>query len=357
MGEKRAGIGRCVLASALIAGLGLAAHDQLANSQEVSGPGREVRLAQASKKKGKSTKKGKTSADATKAEGAKVSDVDDPNPRFSRDVAPVLVGNCIGCHDPKSANNRAHVLDLTTYKGLMSGSTTRKVIEPGKPDTSPLILRIKGAEMPRMPPTANVTIGDPTIQRIAAWIAAGAKLDTGREPSALITTYAMSPDAIRLAGLSKLNANDRDKRVIDAAMDRWKKIMLEPPPEADDRHARSSSSTTCPNREPRRLKKLMDDSGERASANSSATEPPHPLDGPFKLSIYVFNDTNNFVEFARSPWKIARAGRGNPRRGEPGRPGPLRRRGRPAGRPGGDARIEEGKRVQGRSRDESVRHD
>ena len=45
--------------------------------------------------------------------------------------------------------------DMTSFKKLMAGSEKEKVVIPGKPDESPLVLRIKGEETPKMPPGAN----------------------------------------------------------------------------------------------------------------------------------------------------------------------------------------------------------
>ena len=39
--------------------------------------------------------------------------------------------------------------EMTTYKMLMDGAKTEKVIEPGKPEESHLVLRIKKEEEPQ----------------------------------------------------------------------------------------------------------------------------------------------------------------------------------------------------------------
>ena len=298
MGEQRAGIGRYALALGLAATLSLSPLGDPARAQDASGSGHEIRLAQgASKKKAAKSKKGKAEADSA-AKPDKSASADDAAPKFSRDVAPVLVGNCIGCHSPASANTRAHVLDLSTFKGLMAGAKTRKVIEPSKPDDSPLILRIRGDEMPRMPPTANVTIADTTIQKIAAWIAAGAKLDPGKDPAALIASYAMTADAARLEGLSKLDANGRDRRVVDAGLERWKKVVPATPPEFLI-GSRVILFHNLPKPRAEALKKQMD-AQATALRKFLAVGPTHPLEGPLKVSLYVFNESNNFVELART---------------------------------------------------------
>ena len=98
---------------------------------------------------------------------------------FSRDIAPILVGNCIGCHNAKDKKGK---FDMTTFKKLMTGAEKEKVIIPGKPDESPLVLRIKGEETPKMPPGANRNLADVAIAKIEKWVQAGARLDRGDRP-------------------------------------------------------------------------------------------------------------------------------------------------------------------------------
>ena len=98
---------------------------------------------------------------------------DDTGVQFSRDIAPILVGNCIQCHNPERRRGK---FDLTTFEKLMAGSDVEKVIVPGKPDESHLVLRLRGEETPKMPQgNANSLSADAiaTIERLGQGRARG----------------------------------------------------------------------------------------------------------------------------------------------------------------------------------------
>jgi len=268
------------------------------------GPGGQVvRVAQkAAKKKAMKARKGmagKVDADAAPKDAPEVaSAADDGKLKFSRDVAPVLVGNCIGCHDPKSNNVKAHVLDLTTYKGLMAGTAKRRVIVAEKPDESPLLMRIAGDETPKMPPGNNQNIAEVTADKISAWIKDGAKLDAGKDPGAPIKSYARTPEAARAAELGKLTPEQRDQRVVDAGLALWKKFSPATPPES----ATGTRVILFSNLPKERAVALLKDMDKQLAAVRKffGKAAPAALDGPLKLSLHVFTDAKNFVEFYRT---------------------------------------------------------
>src|SRR5262249_9418133 len=66
--------------------------------------------------------------------------------KFSQDIAPILVANCNRCHTKDGQGVRRGKLDLSTFEKLQKGSAKHKVIEPGKPEESHLVLRINGEE-------------------------------------------------------------------------------------------------------------------------------------------------------------------------------------------------------------------
>ncbi len=222
---------------------------------------------------------------------------DDKTLKFSRDIAPVLVGNCIGCHNPKSNDTKAAALDLTTFQGIMKGTEKRKVILAGKPDESPLILRVRGEEKRKMPPGAQQNLADETIERLEAWIKAGALLD-GKDPTAPIKSYAQTPaDALR-AELAKLTPAQRDQRIEGVAHERWKKISPDATPETT-LGTHFALYSMLPKDRATALVKLMD--GQFDQVRKLLTPPGVPvLNGPLKISLYVFNDPNGFIELART---------------------------------------------------------
>jgi WD40 repeat protein len=90
---------------------------------------------------------------------------------FSKDIVPIFKANCIKCH---SARDRQGGLSLASYADLAKGGKGGKELAP-KVEESRLVKYLEGTLKPQMP------IGRPlpkaTIDKIKAWVAAGAKAD------------------------------------------------------------------------------------------------------------------------------------------------------------------------------------
>jgi hypothetical protein len=86
------------------------------------------------------------------------------------DVSPILTKRCLPCH---SAQSRAGRVDVTNYQALVASGRGRNIV-PGKPDESRLVLLIRGTMQPRMP-QGGPPMPDDEVQKIADWIAGGAK--------------------------------------------------------------------------------------------------------------------------------------------------------------------------------------
>ena len=69
---------------------------------------------------------------------------------FIRDVAPILVENCIACHNPRKSESK---YVMTTFTQLAKGGQQGEgiTLEPGKPDESNLVELIRPEGKPRMP--------------------------------------------------------------------------------------------------------------------------------------------------------------------------------------------------------------
>ena len=85
---------------------------------------------------------------------------------YANDVLPILRNSCLNCHNPDK--DKAG-LDMTTYEGIMAGSDTRKVVDPGNSGNSVLFKCITHAETPTMPPKSD-KIPDAQIEIIRKWI-------------------------------------------------------------------------------------------------------------------------------------------------------------------------------------------
>ena len=213
---------------------------------------------------------------------------------FSRDVAPILVSNCITCHNPMLKAKRGN-FDLTTFDKLMEGTPDEKVIVPGKPADSHLVRRIKGEETPKMPQGGNRNLSPTAIAKIEQWVKAGAVLDKGLDPKAEIKTFAASPDDIRKGELAKLSQSERDKKVEEAGLERWKKANPKVKPEVTPSDHFMLFGTLSKSRATAALKTVESQFGPVRTLLG-----PAAVDWGEKGSLFVFGDRASFLEFARA---------------------------------------------------------
>jgi hypothetical protein len=68
------------------------------------------------------------------------------DPLFKTEILPVLEKNCVSCHGP--SQNMAK-LDLSSFTGMMEGSSSGPVIAPGKPERSLMWKLIENDQMPQ----------------------------------------------------------------------------------------------------------------------------------------------------------------------------------------------------------------
>jgi len=94
---------------------------------------------------------------------------------FMRNVAPVLVRNCIACHNPKKSESKYVMTSFAQLaKGGKQGEGTTLV--PGKPEESYLLDVILPDAEPRMPYKLD-PLPQEEIGLVETWIAQGAKYD------------------------------------------------------------------------------------------------------------------------------------------------------------------------------------
>jgi WD40 repeat protein len=105
--------------------------------------------------------------DAKPATGAPVS--------FMKDVAPILVQNCIACHNPKKSESK---YIMTTFAQLAKGGQQGEgvTLEPGDPEASMLVELIRPGGEPRMPYKQD-PLPPESIALIERWVKEGARYD------------------------------------------------------------------------------------------------------------------------------------------------------------------------------------
>lgn len=93
---------------------------------------------------------------------------------FAEDIAPILKGWCVSCHQPGGQGYNESGLDLTSYDGLMKGTKFGPMVVPGQPDNSNLIVLIEGRAKVRMP-FGHKPLPNCLRNNIWSWIFEGAK--------------------------------------------------------------------------------------------------------------------------------------------------------------------------------------
>ena len=95
---------------------------------------------------------------------------------FNRDVRPILSDKCFECHGP-DAHERKGDLRLDVEEAAKADRGGYRVLAPGEPDESELILRITSAEqefvMP--PPSSDKKLSPEEIETLRRWVEQGAE--------------------------------------------------------------------------------------------------------------------------------------------------------------------------------------
>jgi hypothetical protein len=98
-----------------------------------------------------------------------------PNVDFERTVAPILVKNCLNCHNASEPKGN---LDLTRQETVAKGGKTKAALVPGKASESFLIRRVTEGSMP--PKKGGRRLTEDEVASLSAWIDAGAKWPENR---------------------------------------------------------------------------------------------------------------------------------------------------------------------------------
>ena len=106
--------------------------------------------------------------------------------RFSRDIAPVIIDNCLECHG--TGNNPGGNLRMSTFAELLQGGASGLELQPGVPAASLLLRKLKGLAGDRMP-LKKPALSNEVIAKFEKWIAEGAHFD-GNDPKETVETTA-----------------------------------------------------------------------------------------------------------------------------------------------------------------------
>jgi dipeptidyl aminopeptidase/acylaminoacyl peptidase len=99
---------------------------------------------------------------------------------FMSDVAPILVRNCIACHNPKKSESK-YVMTIFTQLAKGGKQSEGMTLAPGKPDDSYFLDVLLPDAEPRMPYKLD-PLPQAEIKLLERWVAEGARYD-GTSPS------------------------------------------------------------------------------------------------------------------------------------------------------------------------------
>lgn len=114
---------------------------------------------------------------------------------FARQIAPLLVGNCNGCHI--DAMQTRGGLRMDSFAQLLRGGTSGPMFEAGDGEGSLLVRKLRGMEGDRMPAGGRPALADEDIALISTWIDEGATLDgtSPQQPLRVMMTEAWAKNA------------------------------------------------------------------------------------------------------------------------------------------------------------------
>ncbi|HCK71452.1 MAG TPA: hypothetical protein DHW38_07730, partial [Planctomycetaceae bacterium] len=119
----------------------------------------------------------------------------DETVRFSRDIAPIFVENCVGCHG--AGQRPSGRLDINRFSAMLRGGESGPPVLPGKAEESLLIKKLLGTGGGQRMPLRKDPLSDEQMQLITTWISEGATFDArdGNQPLTEVVAIAKAEDA------------------------------------------------------------------------------------------------------------------------------------------------------------------
>jgi mono/diheme cytochrome c family protein len=104
---------------------------------------------------------------------------------FTRDIVPILKSRCVACHMSGDEQGALALAPKLAYDSLVNVPSTESAlprVKPGAPEESYLVLKLEGTHLTRggkgvQMPMGSSPLSRETLDRIRAWIAAGALRD------------------------------------------------------------------------------------------------------------------------------------------------------------------------------------
>ncbi len=153
---------------------------------------------------------------------------------YLRDVKPLLLKNCVGCHGP---DLRRGSLRLDTAASALKGGDRGPAVIPGKSADSLLVQAVSGTEgVKEMPPKGKTKLTAEQIALVRAWIDAGAKHpadEVALKPTVVASKHWSFQPPKRFEEPSVKNAEWCRNPIDKFILARLEKEGVKPSPEAD----------------------------------------------------------------------------------------------------------------------------
>ncbi|QDU59965.1 WD domain, G-beta repeat [Planctomycetes bacterium Pan216] len=114
---------------------------------------------------------------------------EEPRVSFTKEIAPIFVEHCLGCHDSTTTEGN---VDMSRFSGLFMSTKGEAMIVPGEPYESQLLLLMYGDDEPVMPQEADL-LDEKVVAKVEKWIKQGAKFDG---PDANVTLRSLLPESV-----------------------------------------------------------------------------------------------------------------------------------------------------------------
>lgn len=214
---------------------------------------------------------------------------------FMRDVAPILIDNCMQCHGAANPGDNSGNFGMNRFSDLMRGGQDGAVVTPGNAEGSVFVKMLRGtakgqdgSTRQRMPARSS-PLDDEDMLKITTWINEGAKFD-GEDPN-------MSIDlAYRMILAKRATHEELTAQRKTTATKNWKTANPDSPSEVIETNDFLLVGDLGPARM-EEVKKLIETERARVAAALKI-----PADKPImkgRLTFYLFDKGFEHKEFGR----------------------------------------------------------
>ncbi len=140
---------------------------------------------------------------------------------FKDDIAPWMVGGCMGCHGDRNPRNG---YSISTFEKLMTTGESGPVVVPGNPDDSYIVDLTLRQKPLKMPPGNQTRIKKSQAEALATWIKEGAKFDGG-DQSAPIRSLVPTPAELEAMKLAAMSDAEFSARRLEQGKEMWERVL------------------------------------------------------------------------------------------------------------------------------------